>query len=483
VEARGQFDIGVVGGGPAGATAARWLAKRGHRVALFHHSPRMSSSDPIWETLSPGALELLRFGNPDLFARLEQYLAPCVATVVWSCSDSTSSTRRSATLIDRKKFDPLLRQSAIEAGAVLLSSAGVVSRGKDSWIVAPRKGGLIHCRFLVNAAGRHSALREGRVAHGARTIALTARIAGSTLDDGETRVEAATDAWLWAVRCNNGSASVTLFVDLETSHRWQREGRGPAFLKCLRKTSLGRSHTRLRSSIRAGDATIAAQPCVFAERLVHIGDAALALDPLASQGIHHALLSAQQAGIAIHTILIKGKAALAETFLTKRHEEALQQHLSACAVFYQRQDIFDTPFWKDRANALASPPTARRSQRPTTAPALLDASLSLCARARWETASVVIGDLIESRPALCHPGLSGPVAYLGNQALGDLLADLPPRFNAPWLLRRWTEKGVPAEAGSRALVFLVGHRVLLQQRAPSPFRVSRAPLALPCGFD
>jgi flavin-dependent dehydrogenase len=466
----------MIGGGLAGATAARWLAERGHRVALFHHPPRAPSPNPIWETLSPGALELLRFGHPDLWPQLEQHLAHCTATVLWSRNDSKSSARWPATLIDRKKLDPLLRQSAVKAGASLLSSAQVISRDKNSWVVAIRSRAPIHCRFLVNAAGRQCALREGRLVHGPRTIALTARIAGSALDDGESRVEAAAESWLWAVRRGSANASVTLFVSLETAHRWQREGREAAFLECLRKTSLGGSQTRLRSSIRAGDATIAAQPCVFADHLAHIGDAALALDPLASQGIHHALLSAQQAGIAINTTLVRGDAALAGTFLSKRHDEALQQHLSACAAFYQRQDIFHTPFWKERANAIALP-TTRRSPRPITARALLDASLAICPRARWETVPVVAGNFIESRPALSHPRLSRPVAYLGNQAVGDLIAELPPRFSAAWLLRQWIEKGMPTEAASRALVFLVGNRVLVT--APSQLTASRAQLARP----
>jgi flavin-dependent dehydrogenase len=476
VQEQRHFDVGVIGGGPAGATAARWLAERGHRVALFHHSRRAPSSIPILETLSPGALELLRFGYPDLWPQLEQHLMPCTATVLWSRSDSKSSARHAATLIDRKKLDPLLRQSAIEAGASLVSSVRVVSRGKDSWAVATRNGDPIHCRFLVNAAGRHSALRQGRLAHGPRTITLTARIAGARLDDGESRVESAAAAWLWAVRCGPASASVALFVDLQTAHRWQREGREAAFLECLRKTSLGGSQIRLRFSIRAGDATIAAQPCVFADRLAHIGDAALALDPLASQGVHHALLSAQQAGIAIHTTLVRGDADLAEAFLTKRHDEALQQHLSACVAFYQRQDIFQTPFWKERANTVVLPTTRPSAQR-ITARALLDASLAICPRVRWETVPVITGNFVESRPALSHPHLSRPVAYLGNQAVGDLIADLPPRFSATWLLRQWFEKGMPTEAASRALVFLVGNGVLVA--APSQLTASRAQLARP----
>jgi flavin-dependent dehydrogenase len=369
-------------------------------------------------------------------------------------------------LIDRRKLDPLLRQSAINAGATLLSSARVISRGEDFWVVATKNGDPIECHFLVNAAGRHSPLREGRAVHSPRTIALTAWVDGACLDDGESRVEAAAEAWLWAVRCGNANASVTVFVSLETAHRWQREDRKAEFLRCLRKTSLGASQTplRLSSNIRAGDGTIAAQPCVFSNYLAHIGDAALALDPLASQGIHHALLSAQQAGIALNTTLVRGHAALAETFLSKRHDEALQQHLSACVALYRRQDTFHTPFWEERSKTIIRAPSALPAELPHGGGALFETSFVLCRNACWETLPVAVGDFIETRPALCHPRLPRAVAYLEDRPLSDLLADLPPRFTAATLLKRWIEKGLPTGAASRALVFLVRHQVLVARK-------------------
>jgi flavin-dependent dehydrogenase len=462
VEEPRHFDVGVIGGGPAGATAAHWLAERGHRVALFHRPRRATPADPVWETLSPGALELLRFAHPRVWLRIEEYLVGCLATVLWSRSDSKSSTGRSAMLIDRRRLDPLLRQSAIDTGATLFSSSSVVSRAEDAWIIATNAA-PIRCRFLVNAAGRLSALREGRAIHSPRTVALTAKISGSCLNDGESHVEAAPDAWLWAVRSRDAKTNVTLFVAFETAHRWQREDRNAAFLQCLRKTSLcvPQRRVRISSRIRGVDATIAGQLRVFSNVEAHIGDAALALDPLASQGIHHALLSAQQAGAAINTTLVKGDAKLAGIFVNERHCEALQQHLSACSALYHRQDIFHTPFWKERSHALIGVPPTLLGEPLFGVDALLETPFSLCPRVRWQTFPVIVGDFIESRSALCHPLLSRAVAFLEDQSLCDLLANLPPRFTAAWLLRRWIEKGVPAAIASRALVFLVRYQVLV----------------------
>jgi flavin-dependent dehydrogenase len=457
-----HFDVGIIGGGPAGATAARWLVGRGYRVAIFHRPSRVAPVNAIWETLSPGALELLRLGHPKFWSRIEPHLVACLAKVLWSCSDSKSSVDRPAALVDRRRLDALLRQSAVDTGATLFSSGRVVSHNGDFWSIAANDAGPIQCRFLVNAAGRHSALRDRRLVHSPRTVALTAQVTGSCIGDAESRIEAAADAWLWAVRSGDANANVTLFVALETAHRWQREDRNVAFLRCLGKTSLCTPQTRLRLSSRIGavDATIAEQQRVFDDGVAHIGDAALALDPLASQGIQHALLSAQQAGAAINTILASGNVALARKFLTERHSEALRQHLSACVALYQRQDIFHTPFWQERSDTIIRAVPTLFVNPSFSASQLLEARLALSPRVRWELFPVVVGDFIEARPALCHPHLSRAVAYLEDQPLGDLLADLPERFTGASLLRRWIEKGLSAAAASRALVFLVRHQVL-----------------------
>jgi hypothetical protein len=55
----------------------------------------------------------------------------------------------------------------------------------------------------------------------------------------------------------------------------------------------------------------------------------------------------------------------------------------------------------------------------------------LCATA------VIAGDLVELRPALCHPALPGPMAFLGNQSLCELLAEFLPLMTDIALLRRW----------------------------------------------
>ena len=60
-------DVVIVGGGPAGATAASWLARRGHRVVLFERDqfPRFH----IGESLLASVNDVLRAIGADSLVR------------------------------------------------------------------------------------------------------------------------------------------------------------------------------------------------------------------------------------------------------------------------------------------------------------------------------------------------------------------------------------------------------------------------------
>jgi hypothetical protein len=120
---------------------------------------------------------------------------------------------------------------------------------------------------------------------------------------------------------------------------------------------------RLVSDLVAREATPIERFPLVGERLLRVGDAAFALDPLSSQGVQHALSSAGQAAIVIHTILARPEnATWAKAFFRERHHEMIDRHRASCAALYSRQNRFETPFWQERkrlASAVLSPTPSR----------------------------------------------------------------------------------------------------------------------------
>jgi flavin-dependent dehydrogenase len=81
---------------------------------------------------------------------------------------------------------------------------------------------------------------------------------------------------------------------------------------------------------------------------LRVGEASYAIDPLTSQGVQHALSSALQGSIALHTILTApadGDAAIA--FYRTRQAAAAAASARTCVQLYAQMERFaDEPFWR-----------------------------------------------------------------------------------------------------------------------------------------
>jgi hypothetical protein len=267
----------------------------------------------------------------------------------------------------------------------------------------------IRSRFLVEATGRSSSLPGARTLLRPRTLALTARVAGTCLDLGDTRIEALPDGWLWAGRGSEIDAAVTLFIAPCTVRRWPRGEHAACFVRTLQSSALtaARSVLRVVSHLTVRDATAAERAPLTAEGLLRAGDVALALDPLSGQGFKHALVAGAQAATVLHTLLAREElAALARQFYVESHHEAAREHAATCQAFYQRQDRFGGPFWRERAGVTAS----RSSPSLSGAfDASIHEKLILSPEARWVQAPAITGEFVESQRALCHPSLTRPI--------------------------------------------------------------------------
>ncbi|MEW6079074.1 MAG: NAD(P)/FAD-dependent oxidoreductase [Thermodesulfobacteriota bacterium] len=144
------FDVIIIGAGPAGATCARTLARRGTRVLLLDRE-RFPRSKPCGGGFSRKAKDLFDFDlTPAIEAditRTEISLRSLKPTVI-------SSPEGAGFMVTRGRFDALLVKKAVEDGAELHEQESFVALHpeKNGWVVRTDRD-RYYADFLVGADG------------------------------------------------------------------------------------------------------------------------------------------------------------------------------------------------------------------------------------------------------------------------------------------------------------------------------------------
>src|SRR5438270_7017308 len=172
------FDAAIVGGGPAGSTAAALLARAGRRVIVFERDkfPRFH----IGESLLPFSMQAFtRLGLHEKFARAgfmekfggEMYGACGDDGVKFYFEDGFRSQTDRSYQVTRADFDKVLLDHAAESGAEVREETGVdnvefsddgailsISRRDELPLVPGRaeaRASVIQARYVIDAGGRN----------------------------------------------------------------------------------------------------------------------------------------------------------------------------------------------------------------------------------------------------------------------------------------------------------------------------------------
>ena len=348
----GTCDVVVVGGGPAGAATALDLARRGRSVALACRPDR--GRPRLGETVPPGVLpHLARLGLWETFAAAGHAEAP--GTVVsWGSArphenDFLVDPHGPGWHLDRARFDAMLRDAAVGAGATPVVAPGfAVHRDGDGWVV--RAGGTtVRARMLVDASGRAARVARSQGAQRRTEDGLVglARFSAAPPDlDPRTVVESCEAGWWYAAGLPGGRAVVVLFTDADLLPA--RAQRVAAWERLLAGTRLVREHTagcRMTSALHAAPASSTVLSRCVGPAWVAVGDAVAAWDPLSGQGIVRALASASRAAAVVAD---DRRTALADYDGAARRDH--RAYLTTRAAYYGRERRFrHSPFWARRA--------------------------------------------------------------------------------------------------------------------------------------
>ncbi|SDE20147.1 geranylgeranyl diphosphate reductase [Limimaricola pyoseonensis] len=336
-----MFDVVVVGGGPAGATAAEDLARAGHAVALLDREGRIK---PCGGAIPPRLIADFAIPDELLVAKITtaRMVSPTGRHVDIAIENGFVG------MVDRKDFDPFLRARAAAAGATRLAG---------TYLGVEREGGVTRLRYRDKASGEERAVATRLVigADGARS-----RVARAELPGGDRipyvmayhEIVAAPSGAGWdPSRCDvvyDGRVSPDfygwVFPHGASASIGMGSGQGRVDLKAATATLRAASGLADCETLRREGAPIPLKPLERWDNgrdVVLAGDAAGVVAPSSGEGIYYAMVGGRLAAEAAAATLASGRARdlrLARRRFLREHGTVFRVLRSMQSAYYRSDD-------------------------------------------------------------------------------------------------------------------------------------------------
>lgn len=442
----------MLGGGPAGASAARLLSAWGHRVRLVS---RVGDDRPLAVSLPPSCGKLFDvIGVADVVAKAGFIRA--TGNTVWWGGEARVEPFAGGALgwqVDVRALEAVLLAEAARAGATIERRTLAERRGGSSDPLAPSDP---PASFVIDCTGRSGVLartRDLRRYHdGPRTVALVgewrAAAAFEVPDDTHTLLESYTDGWMWSVPTAPGVRHVSAMVDPQRSELARGGLPRDVYLAEIAKTRAFRP-LLAGASLAAGpwgwDASTYGAHAYAGDGWLLAGDAGSFIDPLSSAGVKKALASGWLAAVTVHTCLVTpGMRAHALEFYDAREREMERHHAEAARTFLAAAARgHERPFWEARA---ADPLVGGKAEPVRQAFDRLKQAPAVRLRAAWAVAPrpVVAGNRIEMAAHLVPAPDAPGVRYLDGINVVTLVELAPAASQVPDLFDAYVRREGPA---------------------------------------
>ncbi|HKW60246.1 MAG TPA: NAD(P)/FAD-dependent oxidoreductase [Candidatus Dormibacteraeota bacterium] len=346
-----DYDVGIVGGGPAGASLAAYLAKAGVSCVVFERE--LFPRPHVGESFVPSSTRVFR--DLDFLPVMEENRFPHKFGAVWTAStdsraayehdweglaadskadidfrerDQPGVNQIYTYHVDRGKFDNLLLQHANALGADVYEGIAVkeVDFGEPDHVdirysIGPRQT-TTKVRMVADASGRRTLL--ARQLNWRITDQVFDQYAVHTWFDGYDRRAMAyrdnltdyiyvhflpiTNSWIWQIPITDTVTSIGV-VTQKKNFAKSRESREKFFWECIESrpelAEALRAARQMRPLKEEGDYSYASRQ-LAGDRLVLVGDAGRFVDPIFSTGVSIALNSSRLAAPDIIKALERG---------------------------------------------------------------------------------------------------------------------------------------------------------------------------------
>jgi 1H-pyrrole-2-carbonyl-[peptidyl-carrier protein] chlorinase len=331
-----DFDVGIIGGGPAGSSLGAYLAKAGVRCVIFERE--LFPRPHVGESLVPSSTRV--FKELDFMDQMEEAKFPRKYGAVWTANEKSRSydhdwegvspdshaffrfeereqpgvDRNYTYHVDRGKFDLMLLQYANKLGAAVYE--GVRVTGVDFSPERPivkftmgRKEMGISARMVVDASGRHTLLGN-QLKLKVNDPVFDQYAIHTWFGDYDRRVLAKSDAhrdyiyihflpisnsWVWQIPITDSVTSIGV-VTQKKNFAKSREDRENFFWNAISSRPMLEETLRRSKRVRPfrdeGDYSYAMTQ-ICGDRFMLVGDAGRFVDPIFSTGVSIALNSSR----------------------------------------------------------------------------------------------------------------------------------------------------------------------------------------------